>query len=422
MISDFSYIKGFNAGLSASECAIKHKIPKGAVIYFAVDLDVYADQISEYIIPFFRGINDTLNRDYKVGIYGPRLVCTEVSNAELSVSSFVADMSSGYSCNIGQKMPSNWCYDQYCEISNFNNDFDIDKVTYNGKIEAADHIREESSNIEKLYNQMKNLYDLTNEYSEQNNKGWSIIEKNKNIMDYLRNVSSYVGTFWDLVAGAIDQDYIAFLDSRLTDGMRREDIKVPSEYGEMEITHLAASISSLLYRFIAFDQELNDLTGWAGDLLQLGGNIEKIKSQHLCSDNDVYRLIGCTEDEFAQSLGFEDAANTGFGWVDLEQDIDAVNIAVLIIGDLEIYKIFAAYYGGKIYNSYRISSFIKGIGVDTIVENKIKEKAQEYTDLNKATVLAFCAFFGTFSKEDFSEKLSSQFAKKIMSMYEKENH
>lgn len=258
----------------------------------------------------------------------------------------------------------------------------------------------------------------------KDNENWVTIKEdgitgNNTVAGLIRALQIELGVNVD---GAIDQDYIAFLDSRLTDGMRREDIKVPSEYVEMEITHLAASISSLLYRFIAFDQELNDLTGWAGDLLQLGGNIEKIKSQHLCSDNDVYRLIGCTEDEFAQSLGFEDAANTGFGWVDLEQDIDAVNIAVLIIGDLEIYKIFAAYYGGKIYNSYRISSFIKGIGVDTIVENKIKEKAQEYTDLNKATVLAFCAFFGTFSKEDFSEKLSSQFAKKIMSMYEKENH
>ncbi len=420
MISDFSYIKGFNAGLNASKCAIKHKVPVGAVIYFAVDLDVYADQISEYIIPFFEGINDSLNRDYKVGIYGPRLVCTEVSKAQLSISSFVADMSSGYSCNIGQKMPSDWCYDQYCEITNFNNDFDIDKVTYNGKIEAADHLREEPSNIEKLSKQLENLYALTNEYSDQKNKGWSIIEKNKNIMDYLRNVNSYVGDFWDLAAGKVDSDYISFLDTMLIDGQRRQDIKVPSEYGDMEITHLAASISSLLHNFFAFDQELNDLTGWAGDLLQLGGNIERIKRKHMCSDTDVYRLIGCTEDNFAQELWFENAEATGFGWVDLEQDIDAVNIASLIKEDIEIYKVFAAYYGGQLYKKKRISSFIKGIGVDNIVENKVKEKAKEYTDLNKASTIAFCAIFGTFSKEDFSEKLSSQFAKKIMNMYEKE--
>ena len=140
----------------------------------------------------------------------------------------------------------------------------------------------------------------------------------------------------------------------------------------------------------------------------------------MCSDTDVYRLIGCTEDNFAQELWFENAEATGFGWVDLEQDIDAVNIASLIKEDIEIYKVFAAYYGGQLYKKKRISSFIKGIGVDNIVENKVKEKAKEYTDLNKASTIAFCAIFGTFSKEDFSEKLSSQFAKKIMNMYEKE--
>lgn len=420
MISDFSYSKGFNAGINASQFAFKHKIPKGAVIYFAVDLDVYAEQISEYIVPYFEGINDTLNKDYKVGIYGPRLVCTKVSEAKLSVSSFVADMSSGYSCNIGQKMPSDWCYDQYCEISNFNNDFDIDKVTYNGKIEAIDHIQEETSNMEKLYKQLKNLYDLTTMYSEQHNKSWSIIEINKNIMDYLR-AEDYTGAFWDLAAGEVDSNYTSFLDANLTDGMKRADIKLPSKNGEIEITHLAASISSLLHNFFAFDQEVNDLTGWAGDLLQLGGNLERIKRKHMCSDTDVYRLIGCNEDDFAQSLGFENAEVSGFGWMDLEQDIDAVNIARLINENLEIYNVFSAYYGGKLY-SERIKIFIQEIGANELSEEGIKAKAKEYTDLNKATVLAFCLAFGQFSKEDFSEKLSSQFAKKIMNMYKEENN
>ncbi|MBR6094549.1 MAG: hypothetical protein IKP92_05975 [Lachnospiraceae bacterium] len=30
---------------------------------------------------------------------------------------FIADMSSGFTCNIGQKMPENWSYDQFCEVS-----------------------------------------------------------------------------------------------------------------------------------------------------------------------------------------------------------------------------------------------------------------------------------------------------------------
>ncbi len=45
-------------------------------------------------------------------------------------SSFVCDMSSGFTCNIGQKMPENWAYDQFAEISVANSTFsgmDYDK-------------------------------------------------------------------------------------------------------------------------------------------------------------------------------------------------------------------------------------------------------------------------------------------------------
>ena len=118
-IEDFSFASGKSAGLLASEAAMHKRIPKGTVIYFAVDMDVYEDQIDDSIIPFFKGINASIREDYRVGIYGPRLVCTRISEAGLSVSSFVADMSSGYSRNVGQKIPSDGNYDQFKEISNY---------------------------------------------------------------------------------------------------------------------------------------------------------------------------------------------------------------------------------------------------------------------------------------------------------------
>lgn len=52
-----------------------------------------------------------------IGIYGTRNVCTLVYEAGYAVASFVSDMSTGYSGNMGFMIPPNWNYDQYAEIT-----------------------------------------------------------------------------------------------------------------------------------------------------------------------------------------------------------------------------------------------------------------------------------------------------------------
>lgn len=73
-----------------------------------------------------------MSSKYRVGVYGTRNVCTQVANNKYSVASFVSDMSTGFSGNMGFKIPSNWAYDQFNEIS-LNPDWGIDKVGYSGK-------------------------------------------------------------------------------------------------------------------------------------------------------------------------------------------------------------------------------------------------------------------------------------------------
>lgn len=188
---DFGYSKGFNAGTKAGKYARKHYIPKNTVIYFAVDLDVYEEDIYTHIIPYFQGIRDSLSHDFRVGIYGPRLVCSKVSDANLAVSSFVADMSSGYSCNIGQKIPSNWCYDQFKEISNYNNELDIDKVTYSGKIEPCNRIEttEYDNNFSETINtcnRLEEIYNYCTQYCQEKGLNKSVKEKNLLVLQFLR--------------------------------------------------------------------------------------------------------------------------------------------------------------------------------------------------------------------------------------------
>ena len=142
------YFQDLRQGSTDAHVAIKAAkrigAPEGSTIYFAVDFDCYAFQLSSYIVPYFkelkvvfRGPDNTKN--YKVGIYAPRYVCTYISNLGLAEYSFVADMSSGFSCNLGYPIPKNWAFDQFFELNaksgKFSStpSFDLDKDGYSGR-------------------------------------------------------------------------------------------------------------------------------------------------------------------------------------------------------------------------------------------------------------------------------------------------
>jgi peptidoglycan hydrolase-like protein with peptidoglycan-binding domain len=116
----FGYAQGVIDALAAIEWARRHGFRSGTRIYFAVDFDALDHQVTSNVIPHFRGIANTMNehaRGYKVGIYGPRNVCSRVSAMGLTSASFVSDMSSGYSGNLGYPMPADWAFDQIATIT-----------------------------------------------------------------------------------------------------------------------------------------------------------------------------------------------------------------------------------------------------------------------------------------------------------------
>ncbi len=98
----------------------KLKFPNGTTFYVAVDYDVNEKEVANVIIPYFRTFWEEFksinNRDYKIGVYGPRYVCSELTRANLVTSSFVCDMSSGFAGNIGKPLPPNWAYDQISTV------------------------------------------------------------------------------------------------------------------------------------------------------------------------------------------------------------------------------------------------------------------------------------------------------------------
>lgn len=100
----------------AIQAALRLGFHSGTIIYFAVDYDAYDAQVTNVLLPFFRTLSSTFRSmnygGFRIGIYGPRNVCTRISQAGYAVASFVSDMSTGYSGNLGYPMPYNWTFDQ----------------------------------------------------------------------------------------------------------------------------------------------------------------------------------------------------------------------------------------------------------------------------------------------------------------------
>lgn len=114
-------------------------IKLGTIIYFAVDFDAMDNQVTSLIIPYFKQLYSTFMEKsegkYRIGIYGTRNTCTRVCDAGYACSSFVSDMSTGYSGNLGYPIPKNWAFDQFAntKISYQGDSFEIDKDAVSGR-------------------------------------------------------------------------------------------------------------------------------------------------------------------------------------------------------------------------------------------------------------------------------------------------
>ena len=127
-------------------------VPDNEIIYFAVDYDFMKHQVERMIIPYFKGINDYANEQgnsFRIGIYSARNTCSLVSDEGYAESSFVSDMSTGYSGNLGYPLPSNWAFDQVKEYSLPSSDgsFGIDKDIKSGRYGGFNQFKDDSDII-----------------------------------------------------------------------------------------------------------------------------------------------------------------------------------------------------------------------------------------------------------------------------------
>ncbi|GAA4131541.1 glycoside hydrolase domain-containing protein [Actinomadura keratinilytica] len=115
----FTPHQGAHDAQAAVDAAQEHGFQRGTTIYFAVDYDAVDEEVTSRVIPYFRALAARMANyggPYSVGVYAPRNVCSRLAAAGLTVSSFVSDMSVGYSGNLGFPLPKNWAFDQISTI------------------------------------------------------------------------------------------------------------------------------------------------------------------------------------------------------------------------------------------------------------------------------------------------------------------
>lgn len=329
-LSYFTYERGMTDAVKAAEAAKKFGIPNNTVIYFAVDTDVLDGNISAYIIPYFHGVWANLDHKYKVGIYGTRNVCTKVINAGYAMTCFVSDMSTGFSGNMGFKIPAEWNYDQFAEIS-LNPDWGIDKLGYSGKYPPVEFLDETSTNVSTMLGIIDKIHELEVLYKAYYEELFLVSPQTiplltserlaLGVTNFLRS-QKYHGTNWTISTGrGIDQgflDYVNNHDSELyawcmtyisSDSMDIAD----GVGGKIDLAHLAATTESYVDCFVP-----RTWTGWAGDLATgMGDTTSSLKEN---SNQNVEELA-------VKIIGSE---NSSCNYVDLCCDADAIRLAELI--------------------------------------------------------------------------------------------
>lgn len=130
----FSASQGTSDAGTAASAARKLGFPSSTVIYFAVDVDLIETQIDD-AISYIKAVKAALSsRGYKTGIYGTRNVCLNAADNGIS-DFFVADMSYGWSGNLGFRMPTGWNFDQFAGTTVAG--VEVDKVGYSGSDKGA---------------------------------------------------------------------------------------------------------------------------------------------------------------------------------------------------------------------------------------------------------------------------------------------
>lgn len=248
----------------AERRARHHLIPFESIIYFAVDLDVLDPDISSKIIPYFKKLKETL-KNYKVGIYGTRNVCNQVMKEGYAETCYISDLSTGYSGNMGFKLPENWNLDQYATVTGLKDKegetWEIDKVNYSGAKPLVTELSERTlydgktkfsgTNTGRLISFAKDKLvakmSATDEYGQYDN--------NYNVSAIIRSVSPVTNPIYD--------EFMSLNAKTNGEEFKFEDVFVKNNEGNLEPQKSYMRImpnSEYYIEYHVLDKDYNEVT------------------------------------------------------------------------------------------------------------------------------------------------------------------
>ena len=338
-LSYFTEAKGKNDAKKAVKAARKKGIPANNIIYFAVDTDPLDTEISTYILPYFKGVKENIGQSYRVGVYGTRNVCTQVMENGYAETCFVSDMSTGFSGNMGFKIPENWNLDQFHEISDItigNESIDLDKVAYSGKYPVVENVYDDILNYTNKIEQLETLY---SQYKQSKNETCSTRELILGITNFFRHYKEYDDGLFKLALGESDIDFINYVKEHnitlyndLTEYGDDDTIALHDMFGGfIDISHLFATIEGYFRSTFL----LPDFWyGWGGDLASFMTTVE----------TKYQNGEGSREDIAKKWIG---ESGTNFSHPDICSDADAIKISQMLANSTSnhpISDVFNEYY------------------------------------------------------------------------------
>lgn len=348
-------------------------------------------------------------------------------------------MSSGFTCNIGQKMPENWAYDQFHEVSDAASEYSgigYDKIiasprkTATKPSEFITYDSDEYPDSDMDFLKIRMLYEYAGQYLSINTP--SIFEINQLVVRYL-SYKKYGGFAWDTLAGSYETGFSHFIDVIHTDetiDLDPEHIFILEDFTKekIEIQHFAATLGTYQYNTLpaADEKYIDAFAGWAGDLAQMGGILGQTMRHGLPNYFNLEILkkcIGFMDSELSNyTFKYEvdgnvvENGNSGFEFQDMIQDVDAFNMYKgYSFHTTPIYEVFEHYYiVGKAYKR-RFQIFETNI-TSEFNKDRIEQVASIFTKPD-SYVVALDAFFswkfGSYDHEMYGDILAKAFEEKI---------
>ncbi|WP_391486857.1 glycoside hydrolase domain-containing protein [Lactobacillus mulieris] len=243
-VSYFNSKQGYSDAVTAIVNARNLGFPAGTTIYFAVDVDIQDGDIDGTVDPYLRAIHNVfVNCEYEAGVYGTRNVCLHGIEDGISAS-FVADMSYGWSGNLGFEMPENWAFDQFVEYTIGGTD--IDQVAASGSDKGSKKFRLPSTSTKPISanEALDILGSLLNLTSISFNQEYPLI-KTPMLEESVEFEESFTGTggnpTFNISNGKLDG---ANLSGLLGPLFNNQQATVDAVFGKMGEMRLVSSISA----------------------------------------------------------------------------------------------------------------------------------------------------------------------------------